>query len=159
MRPHASCRGAARVHLVMSAAMRLRPLTAVLIVAVSVAIVALAACHVESAPTVVAPPPLPPLPPPLPPLPNQPPVADAGGPYTGGDTAAIAFDGTRSFDPDDDLPLDDTWDFGDGNTAIGATPAAAGGYRVALTVTDARGARSAPVIRTAVLTATAAAVL
>src|SRR6059036_2893448 len=120
MRPHASCRGAARVHLVMSAAMRLRPLTAVLIVAVSVAIVALAACHVESAPTVVAPPPLPPLPPPLPPLPNQPPVADAGGPYTGGDTAAIAFDGTRSFDPDDDLPLDYTWDFGDGNTAIGA---------------------------------------
>ena len=147
----------------MSAAMRLRPLTAVLIVAVSVAIVALAACHVESAPTVVAPPPLPPLPPPLPSLPNQPPVADAGGPYTGGDTAAIAFDGTRSFDPDDDLPLDYTWDFGDGNTAIGATPAhayaAAGVYRVTLTVTDARGARSTPVITTAVLTAAASAVL
>src|SRR5438552_14121588 len=123
MRQHAACRGSARVHLVRSAAMRFRPLTAVLIVAVSVAIVALAACHVESAPTVVAPPPLPPLPPPLPPPPNQPPVADAGGPYTGGDTAAIAFDGTRAFDPDDDLPPDYPRDFGDGNTAIRAPPA------------------------------------
>src|SRR5437764_7923851 len=105
MRPHASCRGAARVHLVMSAAMRLRPLTAVLIVAVSVAIVALAACHVESAPTVVAPPPLPPPPPPPPPLPNHPPVADAGAPYTGGDTAATAFARAPSVDPGDSLPL------------------------------------------------------
>src|SRR5439155_2874930 len=123
MRPHASCRGAARVHLVMSAAMRLRPLTAVLIVAVSVAIVALAACHVESAPTVVAPPPLPPLPPPPPPLPHQPPVADAGRPHTGGGTAAIAFDGARPVDPDHDLPLDCTWGFGAGNTGIAAPPA------------------------------------
>src|SRR5437773_12564747 len=106
MRPHASCRGAARVHLVMSAAMRLRPLTAVLIVAVSVAIVALAACHVESAPTVVAPPPLPPLPPPLPPLPNQPPVAAAGGPYTGGDPAATGFHGARPVDPGHGLPAE-----------------------------------------------------
>src|SRR5438093_2172269 len=100
MRPHASCRGAARVHLVMSAAMRLRPLTAVLIVAVSVAIVALAACHVESAPTVVAPPPLPPLPPPPPPLPHHPPGADPGRPHTGGYTGANTLDGPRSFGPD-----------------------------------------------------------
>src|SRR5437763_14380626 len=99
MRPHASCRGAARVHLVMSAAMRLRPLTAVLSVAVSVAIVALAACHVESAPTVVAPTPLPPLPPPLPPLTNLPPVAVARGPDTGGRTALIAFGGGPSVPP------------------------------------------------------------
>src|SRR3989442_1048682 len=132
--------------------MRLRPLPAVHTAAASVAISALAACHVERAPTVLAPP-----------APNQPPVADPGGPYTGGDTAAITFDGTRSFDPDSDVPLAYTWDFGDGNGATGATPAhayvAAGVYTVTLTVTDARGARSAPVITAARVTAEAHAVL
>ena len=76
------------------AVMRPRPLPAAHTAAASVAIVALAACHFERAATVLAPP-----------APNQPPVADPGGPYTGGDTAAISFDGTRSFDPDSDMPL------------------------------------------------------
>ncbi|HYU01885.1 MAG TPA: PKD domain-containing protein [Gemmatimonadales bacterium] len=134
------------------AVMRPRPLPAAHTAAASVAIVALAACHFERAATVLAPP-----------APNQPPVADPGGPYTGGDTAAISFDGTRSFDPDSDMPLAYAWDFGDGNAATGATPAhayvAAGVYTVTLTVTDARGARSAPVITAALVTAAAHAVL
>src|SRR5437667_8218381 len=109
----------------MSATMRLRPLTAVLIVAVSAAIVALPACHVESAPTVVAPPPLPPLPPPLPPLANQPPVAAAGRPYTGGEPAAIGLGRARVFDPDDRLAPGYPWDFRGGNTRVGAPPAPA----------------------------------
>src|SRR5436305_15149612 len=99
MRPHASCRGAARVHLVMSAAMRLRPLTAVLIVAVSAAIVALEACHVERAPTVVAPPPLPSTSPPPHPLPNPPPVADTSGAHTESPGAATAVHGNPPFRP------------------------------------------------------------
>src|SRR2546422_3294148 len=73
---------------------------------------------------------------------NQPPVAVAGGYYAGQDT--IHFDGSSSHDPDGDLPLVYHWDFGDGSTDTGATPAhrytSDGGYTVRLTVTDARSA-------------------
>src|SRR2546422_2249239 len=81
---------------------------------------------------------------------NQPPVAVAGGHYAGQDT--IHFDGSSSHDPDGDLPLLYHWDFGDGSTDTGATPAhlytSDGGYSVTLTVTDARGA-SGPAASTA----------
>ena len=70
---------------------------------------------------------------------NAPPVADAGGPYSGGVGQAIQFDGTGSSDPDGGN-LTYAWDFGDGNTGSGATPThtytVANNYIVTLTVTD-----------------------
>jgi hypothetical protein len=70
---------------------------------------------------------------------NDPPVADAGGPYIGGPGQNIVFNGTGSSDPDGD-GLTYAWDFGDGGTGSGATPthayALVNGYLVTLTVTD-----------------------
>jgi PKD repeat protein len=70
---------------------------------------------------------------------NQPPVADANGPYNGTVGVPLSFDGSGSFDADGTIVAYD-WDFGDGNTGTGVTPthtyAAAGGYTVTLTVTD-----------------------
>jgi PKD repeat protein len=84
---------------------------------------------------------------------NLPPVAFAGGPYTGTAGSAIAFDGSRSSDPDGNVPLTYAWSFGDGNTGTGATPshtyAAAGTYTVTLTVTDAAGQSSLPAVTVA----------
>jgi hypothetical protein len=76
---------------------------------------------------------------------NEPPVADANGPYLGAVGTAIAFDGTGSSDPDSD-PLDYDWDWGDGNASAsaGGTPthsySDAGIYDVCLTVDDGNGA-------------------
>jgi PKD repeat protein len=85
---------------------------------------------------------------------NQPPVAVAGGPYSGADT--IRFDGSRSYDPDNNLPLSYSWTFGDGGSALGATPVhvytAPGTYSVTLSVTDAKGATSQPSSTTASVT-------
>src|SRR5574341_219426 len=90
---------------------------------------------------------------PAPPAPNQPPIARPGGPYTGEDT--IHFDGTTSYDPDNDLPLDYVWQYGDGSTGTGPTPThvytADGTYSVALTVTDAKGAPSVSAATTATI--------
>jgi VCBS repeat-containing protein len=73
---------------------------------------------------------------------NQPPVADANGPYTGTTGQPVAFDGSGSSDPDGNIVSYD-WNFGDGSTGTGVTPshtyAAAGGYNVSLTVTDDAG--------------------
>jgi PKD repeat protein len=71
---------------------------------------------------------------------NQPPLAVAGGPYSGGVNQDIQFDGSGSSDPDgNNLAFD--WDFGDNSAhGSGATPthayAAANNYLVTLTVTD-----------------------
>jgi hypothetical protein len=51
-------------------------------------------------------------PPPVPPSTNQPPVADAGGPYTTTVGALLSADGTGSADPDGSV-LDYLWQWGD----------------------------------------------
>jgi subtilisin family serine protease len=70
---------------------------------------------------------------------NQPPVANAGGPYAGDEGAAVTFDGTGSSDPDGD-DLSYAWSFGDGATGTGPTPSHTylddGEYTVTLTVSD-----------------------
>ncbi len=71
--------------------------------------------------------------------PNLPPVADAGGPYTGTVGTAVQFDGSGSFDMDGDV-LTYQWDFGDGATGVGVMPThiytTAGNYVATLTVSD-----------------------
>lgn len=70
---------------------------------------------------------------------NQPPVANAGGPYSGTVNVALTFNGSASTDPDGTI-VSYSWDFGDGNTGTGATPShtytTANTYNVTLTVTD-----------------------
>jgi PKD repeat protein len=70
---------------------------------------------------------------------NEPPTADANGPYAGIAGSLILFDGSGSTDSDGNIAAYD-WDFGDGNTASGVNPShtylAAGTYTVSLTVTD-----------------------
>lgn len=71
---------------------------------------------------------------------NNPPVADAGGPYSGeaGNTV-IQFDGSASSDPDGDT-LSYRWDFGDQTTGVGVRPThtyvTAGNFQVTLVVSD-----------------------
>ncbi|MGD8978414.1 MAG: PKD domain-containing protein [Gammaproteobacteria bacterium] len=72
---------------------------------------------------------------------NSPPVADAGGPYSGDTGAPIAFSGAGSTDPNGDNTITAyEWDFGDGNSGSGVAAshsyATAGSYTVTLTVTD-----------------------
>lgn len=72
---------------------------------------------------------------------NHPPVAAAGGPYSGVRYQAIAFDGAASSDPDGDA-LTYAWDFGDGSTGAGVSPthsyATLGTFTVTLVVNDAK---------------------
>jgi len=70
---------------------------------------------------------------------NQPPVADAGGPYTGTEGEAVSFDGSASYDTDGTI-TDYLWSFGDGQTSTEQNPTHTytqdGTYTVTLTVTD-----------------------
>ncbi|MGH7569726.1 MAG: PKD domain-containing protein [Gemmatimonadales bacterium] len=81
-----------------------------------------------------------------PPPPNQAPTASAGGPYQA--EATVTFDGSASRDIDNHLPLTYAWDFGDGTTGSGVSPAktyeANGSYTATLVVTDTLGLASAP---------------
>ena len=85
---------------------------------------------------------------------NVGPVADAGGPYGAQAGTPITLDGTGSFDPDGDA-LEYTWDFGDGTTGSGPSPAhvytIAGEFTVSLVVSDGI-ASSAPALTTANIT-------
>jgi M6 family metalloprotease-like protein len=71
--------------------------------------------------------------------PNQPPIASAGGPYSGVVSQPVAFSGSGSSDPDGD-PLTYQWTFGDGATGTGASAthayATTGSYPVTLVVSD-----------------------
>src|SRR6267143_550230 len=80
----------------------------------------------------------------VPPI-NHAPTANAAGPYSGNEGAAIRFEGGASSDPDGDQ-LTYEWDFGDGTPhGTGANPShiyadnRTGGYAVTLTVGDGRG--------------------
>jgi PKD repeat protein len=70
---------------------------------------------------------------------NEPPVANAKGPYTGDEGSSIEFDGSGSYDPDGTIDSYD-WVFGDGTTGTGSNPTHAyadnGEYTVTLTVID-----------------------
>jgi PKD repeat protein len=74
-------------------------------------------------------------------------VADPNGPYIADEGQGIRFDGTGSYDLDDD-PLHFFWDFGDGRTLPDGPPDPRrsygdnGEYTVSLTVEDGRGGRS-----------------
>jgi len=74
---------------------------------------------------------------------NQPPDADANGPYSGETGESINFDGSASTDPDGSI-ASYAWDFGDGNSGSGVSPTHAytsdGSFQVILTVTDDDGA-------------------
>ncbi len=82
----------------------------------------------------------------------QPPVANAGGPYTGIAGTPIEFDGSGSTDPDGGT-LTFSWDFGDGSPAgEGVQPthtyAHEGGYGVVLTVSNGTQSSSATTMAT-----------
>jgi PKD repeat protein len=70
---------------------------------------------------------------------NRPPVANPGGPYSGGVGQNIQFDGSGSSDPDGNM-LTYAWNFGDGQLGSGPMPVhvylLANTYLVTLTVTD-----------------------
>lgn len=70
---------------------------------------------------------------------NGPPIANAGGPYSGYRNTPVVFNGSGSSDPDNN-PLTYAWDFGDGTSGSGATPSHsyvnAGNYTVTLVVSD-----------------------
>jgi subtilisin len=73
---------------------------------------------------------------------NEPPMADAGGPYSGAVGAPVSFDASASYDPEN-LPLSYQWDFGDGQTGEGVQTThiytGEGVYEVTLTVVDPLG--------------------
>jgi len=70
---------------------------------------------------------------------NQPPIANAGGPYSGNINDAIIFDGSASYDEDGEI-IEYLWDFGDGTNGFGEsithTYISPGNYTITLTVTD-----------------------
>ena len=77
---------------------------------------------------------------------NYPPVADAGGPYTGYVNVVITFDASGSSDSNQDGSIVNyTWDFGDGTTSYGNQMTTShiynftGNYTVTLTVFDDKG--------------------
>ena len=75
---------------------------------------------------------------------NKPPVADAGGPYTGKAGESITFYGSNSYDPDGKI-VKYEWDFGDGSGATGEivkhTYSKSGIHTATLTVYDDAGAK------------------
>jgi len=72
---------------------------------------------------------------------NQPPIANANGPYTGIEGQTVEFDASASYDPEG-ANLTYYWNFGDGETAVTTQPttshvyAQEGNYTVTLIVND-----------------------
>lgn len=85
---------------------------------------------------------------------NNPPVANANGPYVGIEDIPVTFDGSGSIDADNDT-LTYQWDFGDGSNGTGVNPShtykAGGTYTVTLIVNDGK-VDSAPSTTTATIT-------
>lgn len=76
--------------------------------------------------------------------PNNPPVADAGDPYSGYVNKSINLDGSSSYDPDEgDRITSYRWDFGDNSTSEGIFVqhiyTTEGNYTINLTVFDSHG--------------------
>jgi YVTN family beta-propeller protein len=73
---------------------------------------------------------------------NTPPVANAGGPYTGDEGASVNLDGSSSTDAENNI-VGYNWTFGDATMGTGISPSHTyiddGTYTVCLTVTDAFG--------------------
>jgi PKD repeat protein len=90
--------------------------------------------------------------------PNQPPTAEAGGPYTGTTTVAVQFNGSGT--DADGFIVRYSWDFGDGTRAPNGGPnpihlyAQAGSYPVALTVFDNNGLRGTDLSTATITTGT-----
>jgi len=82
---------------------------------------------------------------------NKPPIADAGGPYTGAAGQPVQFNGSTSYDPDGTI-AQYQWNFGDGTSATGATVshtyATPGVFNTVLKVTDSGGATTSASART-----------
>src|ERR1039458_7521821 len=70
---------------------------------------------------------------------TQPPIANAGGPYSGMPGVAVNLSGTKSTDPQGET-LTYEWEYGDGTTGTGVSTThiytATGTYNLSLTVTD-----------------------
>lgn len=85
---------------------------------------------------------------------NNPPVGNAGGPYTGTEDIIVSFDGSGSHDPDGDS-LTHLWNFGDGSTGTGVNPThvytSGGTYTITLVVNDGK-VNSQPATTTASIT-------
>jgi len=77
---------------------------------------------------------------------NRAPIADAGGPYSGIVNVSLTFNGSDSYDPDEDNTISYLWDFGDGTDSTVANPAhiyfTVSNYTVTLTVTDNHGSEN-----------------
>ena len=77
---------------------------------------------------------------------NQPPIADAGGPYSGKVNTSIQFDGSGSYDLDINDTITFEWDFGDETKGTGVGPVhsytSEGRFFVNLTVVDSFGEKS-----------------
>jgi len=81
---------------------------------------------------------------------NEPPLADAGGPYSAGAGSTITFDGSNSYDPDGNIDFY-RWNFGDETSEILAESpdhvySNSGIYEVTLTVIDNDGTTNTDII-------------